>query len=171
MLRALRPERARDLMQALRQQISGVVVRSTVLVGYPGETEEDFRELYEFVKAYRFDRLGVFEFSPEEGTPAAELHEQFVPPSVTEERRQHLLELQQELAGAANAKLAGRDVRVVVDGVDEDGTWVGRTAGDAPDVDNLVHFSGPEDCLNNGFCDVRVTDTAPYDLYGDCRSI
>lgn len=169
--RGMNSRRTRDLLDTLRERIPGVIVRSTMLVGYPGETDADFRELLEYVRAYRFDRLGVFVFSPEEGTPAAELRNDFVPAPVAEERQGQLLEVQREVSARSNAALIGRNVRVLIEGRGTDGEWLGRTAADAPDVDNCVHVSGPGQCFDAGFCDVRITRAEPYDLYGECTRI
>lgn len=160
-------ERAtRQLMQRLRLIWPHAAVRTTLLVGFPGETNADFDALLEFVGEYRFERLGVFVFSPEEGTRAAALRDGLVAPELALERRARLLERQQQIALEQNRALVGRTVRVLVERREARRDFVGRTAADAPDVDNLVHFQGADDCLRRGFVTVRIDTAAPYDLHG-----
>ncbi|OPZ31558.1 MAG: Ribosomal protein S12 methylthiotransferase RimO [Lentisphaerae bacterium ADurb.BinA184] len=154
------------LMERIRRDIPGVAVRTTFLVGYPGETEADFETLLAFVGACRFDRLGVFAFSPEAGTPAAEVTAGLVPAALAQERRARLLALQQEISLARNQALVGKRLRVLVEARAGKGRFLGRTAADAPDVDNQVRFTGPADSRERGFVNVRIDRAEPYDLDG-----
>ena len=156
----------RELMLRLRKRWPGVAVRTTFLVGYPGESEDDFKELLDFVEEYRFERLGVFTFSPEIGTPAATLRDDLVPAEIAAERRGQILELQQKISHQNNSQLIGQDLEVLVDHPEENGQFAGRTTGDAPEIDNLVHFRGPTDCMDRGIVTVKITAASAYDLQG-----
>lgn len=156
----------RELMGRLRSEIPGVAIRTTFLVGFPGETEADFALLREFVREFRFDRLGVFAYSPEEGTPAAKIAEEIVPGAVAAARRDELMAMQQDISLAKNQQQVGRTLKVLVEGTAADGKFIGRTAADAPDVDNLVTFQGPEDCVGRKFVDVEILQATAYDLAG-----
>ncbi len=156
----------KKLMRDIRERIPGVTVRTTFIVGYPGETEADFDELCEYVKAYRFERMGVFTYSPEEGTAASRLTDTPVSREVADRRRHRLLELQQTIALEKNQALVGREMTVLADYLETRGRIAGRTAGDAPDIDNLVHFSGTAADFERGFSRVRITGASEYDLEG-----
>lgn len=162
--RGMDGDTTRRLMHTLRERIPGVTVRTTFLVGFPGETEEDFQELMEFVSEFEFDRLGVFAFSPEKGTPAAAMREQVVPSEIAEERRDQLLAVQQKISLAKNRRVVGQTVRVLPEAEGDD-EWFGRTVADAPDVDNVVRFK-PSSASSEGFVDVKITDAGPYELMG-----
>ncbi len=164
--RRVTEKQTRELLDRVRQRLPGCTVRTTFLVGFPGESEADFQLLLDYVKSYRFDRLGVFAFSPETGTPAAAMTAKRVPPEVAEERRRLLMEAQSEISLAHNQALVGQRLRVLVEGAAGNRTFVGRTAADAPEVDNLVQFAGPEDCLERGFVEVVVDGASEYDLTG-----
>ncbi|MBI4551056.1 MAG: 30S ribosomal protein S12 methylthiotransferase RimO [Candidatus Latescibacteria bacterium] len=153
------------LIGRMRASIHGLALRTTFIVGFPGETDEDFEELYDFVAETRFDRLGVFPYSPEEGTPAVRYPDQ-VPDDVTQERRARLMELQREISLARNQAYVGRSVEVLVDEVNPtDGTAVGRTEADAPEVDNEVLLTGAG--LTPGdFVRATIIDALEYDLVG-----
>jgi ribosomal protein S12 methylthiotransferase len=166
MNRGMSGQQTRRLMATLRERIPGLTVRTTFLVGHPGETEQDFDELLAYVREYRFDRLGVFAFSPEPGTPAAAITEGTVPAEVAEQRRDTLMQAQHEIACEKNARLIGDVLRVIVDGQVEEGEYAGRTAGDAPDVDNCIYFQDSGAEPPNGFVSVRVERAEAYDLYG-----
>jgi len=156
----------RALMDRIRSDIPGVTVRTTFLVGFPGETDADFARLRDYVKEYRFDRLGVFAYSPEKGTAAEAMTEGIVPTEVAEERRDELMALQRDISLETNRGMIGKTVTVLTEGIDAAGTFIGRTAGDAPEVDDLVAFSGPDDCVERGFVDVCIQDASEYDLVG-----
>lgn len=156
----------RTLLARLRERVSGLTLRTTFLVGYPGETEVAYRELYEFVQEFRFERLGVFVFSPEEGTPAATITEGLVPCDVARERRDALMALQQGLSQARNAALVGQTLPVLLERPLGDGQYTGRTQSDAPEVDNLVLVQGPATLFERGIVPVQFTGAGPYDLAG-----
>ncbi len=165
--RGMGEDQTRELMAAVRQRWPGVAVRTAFLVGYPGETDADFERLAEFVRQYRFERLGVFAFSPERGTRALQAAGEPVPSELAAERRTRLLTLQQDISLAHNAALVGSGCEVLVEAEVEPGSFVGRTTADAPDVDQLVHFTGPDDCVSRGLVDVRIAAAEPYDLHGE----
>lgn len=166
MRRGIDGEATRRLMDAVRKQWPGVTVRTTFLVGFPGETEKDFQELLAYAARYRFERLGVFTYSPEEGTPAARQTEHLVPPAEAERRRDALMTQQVAIAAAHNDELVGRTLRILADVEERPGHYRGRTAADAPDIDNIVHFRGPAGRFEGGFADVRIDTVDTYDLYG-----
>jgi ribosomal protein S12 methylthiotransferase len=148
----------------IRRRLPDITLRTTFIVGFPGETEEMFDELVDFVKAVRFERLGVFPFFPESGTPAAAM-EPVVPDDVKEGRVRVLMETQQKIAYEANQRLIGRTVPVLVDGFDPGrGESFGRTEGDSIDIDQTVWIKG---CIPAGeWSSVRIERCTPYDLIG-----
>ncbi|MCY2931832.1 MAG: 30S ribosomal protein S12 methylthiotransferase RimO [Planctomycetota bacterium] len=148
------------LMRNLRA-IEGMVIRTTLIVGFPGETEEEFRELLAFVKEAKFDALGVFEYSPEEGTPAAEMRGQKPSPVKARRARQVML-AQQKIAFAANAAVTGSPVTVLVDGLDAAGRCIGRYYGQAPDIDSVCLLDRPRPA--GEFVEGTVTGWDGYDL-------
>lgn len=166
MRRGLGGRETRKLMERLRERWPGVAVRTTFLVGFPGETEADFQELFDYVSEYRFDRLGAFAFSPEEGTPAARISAGIVPAAVAEARRDALMARQQEIASEMNQALVGRTLRVIADVEERPGRYLGRTTADAPDIDNTVHFRGPRGGIPDHFAQVRIDQASAYDLTG-----
>lgn len=152
----------RRTVATLRDRIPGIAIRTTFIVGYPGETEEEFRTLFRFVEEMKFDRVGVFTYSHEEGTEAARLPDD-VPPEVKEERRGRLMELQQSISLAKNRALIGRTLDVLIEG-QGDGVSVGRTYRDAPEIDGLVLLE--EELPVGEMVPVRITAAMEYDLYG-----
>lgn len=166
MRRGMSGEATRDRLARLRDLWPGVAVRTTFLVGFPGETEADFGELLEFAAEYRFDRLGVFAYSPEEGTPAAALTEGLVPHEVALARRDLLMRQQQAIALDLNQALVGRTVRVLADSEEKPGHYVGRTTADAPDIDNRVQFRAAPGGIPGHFADVAIASADAYDLHG-----
>ena len=153
------------LLDDLRARVPGLVLRTTAIVGFPGETDEEFGALLAFVGRVRFHHLGVFAYSPEEGTPAERLGPR-VPKRVVEERIAGLLELQAGVSLERNRELLGRTLDVLVDGLDEEGRVVGRTYGQAPEVDGLTVLEGcPGEVVETGsFVRARVTGAREYDL-------
>jgi ribosomal protein S12 methylthiotransferase len=168
--RMRRPERRATILERvrwLREAIPGVVLRTTVIVGFPGETEEDFEALLDLLEEVRFDRVGAFEYSVEEGTPAATMPDQ-VPPEVRRERMERLLDVQRAITFEKNEAWVGREVEALVDeGPDEDGVAIGRTAGQAYDVDGVVHLHGGAGLEPGRFVRARITDAEEYDLIGE----
>jgi len=156
------------LIERLRERVPGVAVRTTFIVGFPGETRAQFRELVDDVERLRFDHLGVFTYSREQGTRAAEMPEQ-VSERTKKRRQEELMLAQQEIAFAKNRSMLGRVVEVLIDGPTEDPeVWIGRTATQAPDVDSvtLVHASAeqPDGLATGRFVDAQIVDVAAYDL-------
>ncbi|MBU8933114.1 MAG: 30S ribosomal protein S12 methylthiotransferase RimO [candidate division Zixibacteria bacterium] len=151
-----------DLISRIRHASPDSALRTTFIVGFPGETEEHFQELCQFVEATAFDRLGAFCYSAEEGTPGADLPDQ-VPEEVKTERLDRLMLLQQEIAFAKNNSLIDSTQEVIIDAVSDDGSAVGRTQRDCPDIDQEVTVVG--DGLTVGsICQVRITEADGYDL-------
>lgn len=155
------------LIEKLRAAIPDIAIRTTLLVGYPGETEADFAELEQFVRDVRFERLGVFAYSEEEGTYSARELTDDVPAEVKERRVERIMSLQREISLASNAARVGRTVRVVVDSR-QGGYYVTRSQYDSPEVDEeiLVPAAGRR-LLRGHFYDVRITAAEEYDLYGE----
>lgn len=155
-----------DIVGKLRKEIPDIVLRTTLITGFPGETEEDHEELKEFVDEMEFDRLGVFTYSPEENTPAAEMADQ-VPEEVKEERRDELMELQQEISYDRGQDRIGQELLVMIEGkVADESAYIGRTYGDAPKVDGYIFVQTGELLMTGDFEKVRVTGALEYDLIG-----
>lgn len=172
MLSAMNRETSRKeierLLKRMRDVIPDLTLRTTFIVGFPGETDDDFEALYDFVGETEFDRLGVFPYSVEEHTPAARYAEQ-IPDAVKQERHDRLMALQSDISLARNMKYIGRTIDVLVDevNIDRDGVLaIGRTEADAPEVDNEVLLTGA--AVNQGdFIRVTITDAMEYDLVGE----
>lgn len=155
-----------DIVGKLRKEIPDIVLRTTLITGFPGETEEDHEELKEFVDEMEFDRLGVFTYSPVENTPAAEMADQ-VPEEVKEERRDELMELQQEISYDRGQDRIGQELLVMIEGkVADESAYIGRTYGDAPKVDGYIFVQTGELLMTGDFAKVRVTGALEYDLIG-----
>ncbi|MGQ9498135.1 MAG: 30S ribosomal protein S12 methylthiotransferase RimO [Desulfotomaculales bacterium] len=155
----------RALLARVREAIRGITIRSTFMVGYPGETEEDYEELLSFMVDMRFDRAGFFAFSPQEGTPAAGLPRQ-VPHEVKQERLIRAAALQKQISRALNRAKVGREIEVLAEGK-QGKRYFGRTEGDAPEVDGRVYFTGNMSVSPGDFVKVRITRALPYDLEGE----
>jgi ribosomal protein S12 methylthiotransferase len=158
-----------ELIARLRQ-VPDLVLRTTLITGFPGETDAEFQELYDWVEEVEFDRVGVFAYSKEEGTDAAEMDGQ-VDEEVKEERRDALMELQQGISLTRNRRLIGRTLQVLVDGVSEEHEYVveGRYYGQAPEIDGVVYLSyddGGDPATPGTMVDVEIVDATPYDLAG-----
>ncbi len=151
----------------LREEIPDICLRTTLITGFPGETQEQHEELMEFVDEMEFDRLGVFTYSPEEDTPAATMPDQ-IEEEVKEERQAELMELQQEIAFDNAQNMVGREVLVMIEGkVADENAYVGRTYLDAPNVDGLIFINTDEELLSGDFARVKVTGALDYDLIGE----
>ena len=151
----------------MRKRIPDICLRTTLISGFPGETEEDFEIVKEFVKKMRFDRLGVFAYSKEEGTPAAEMPDQ-IPEEVKEARRDELMLIQQEIAFGKAEERIGEEYDVLVEGrIPEDEVYVGRTYLDAPEVDGFVFFESDRELVSGELVRVRIVDCNEYDLIGE----
>jgi ribosomal protein S12 methylthiotransferase len=168
MRRAVTTRRMRDVVAQFRAAIPGVTVRTTVLVGFPGETEAAFERLLEFVDEVRFDRLGVFTYSAEEGTPSPGFPGQ-VDPATAAERAARVQEAQDALAWERAAKLVGTETDVLVDGPSEDGAfaWEGRTVGQAPEIDGVVYLRGRREFTPGHFARARIVEVDGYELVGE----
>ena len=151
----------------LREAIPDICHRTTLISGFPGETEEDHEELMRFVDDCEFDRLGVFAYSAEEDTPAAAMPDQ-IPEEVKEDRRAEIMELQQEIAFEKAEGMTGRELTVMIEGkVADENVYVGRTYMDAPGVDGYLFLNTDETLMSGDFARVRVTGAAEYDLIGE----
>ena len=156
-----------EIIGRLRREIPDIALRTTLITGFPGETKEQHEELMEFVDEMEFDRLGVFTYSPEEDTPAADMPDQ-VPEEVKEERQAEIMELQQEIVFDQAEAMIGREVLVMIEGkvADENG-YVGRTYKDAPNVDGLIFINTEAELMSGDFARVKVTGALEYDLIGE----
>ena len=156
-----------EIIGKLRKEIPDIAIRTTLITGFPGETQEQHEELMEFVDEMEFDRLGVFTYSPEEDTPAAEMPDQ-IPEDVKAERQAELMELQQEIAFDLAEEMIGREVLVMIEGkVADENAYVGRTYKDAPNVDGLIFVESEEELMSGDFARVRITGALEYDLMGE----
>ncbi len=157
------------LIRKIRERVPGICIRTTLLVGHPGETEEDFEELKQWIREMRFDRMGCFAYSDEEGTYANKHYKDDVPQEVKERRVEELMAIQQEISGELMAQKVGTIQRVIIDRQDGD-YWVGRTQFDSPEVDCevLIEIKNEKLKIKNGdFVDVRITKAEEFDLYGE----
>ena len=159
-----------EIVEKLRREIPDIAIRTTLITGFPGETQEQHEELMEFVDEMEFDRLGVFTYSPEEDTPAATFADQ-IEESVKEERQADLMELQQEIAFELAEEMIGKEILVMIEGkVADENAYVGRTYKDAPNVDGLIFVESDEEFMSGDFAKVRVTGALEYDLIGEIIS-
>lgn len=157
----------RERIGRLREEIPDICLRTTLISGFPGECQEDHEELYNFVDELEFDRLGVFTYSQEEGTAAAQMENQ-VPQEIKEERQAELMELQQEIAFEKAENMKGRCLPAMVEGkVDGENAYVARTYKDAPNVDGLLFINTSRDLMTGDFVNVRITGSYEYDLIGE----
>lgn len=168
MLRRMRRERGgaavRRLLDRVRRRVPGIALRTAFIVGFPGETEADFAELSQFVREARFERVGVFRYSQEEGTAAATLRDQ-VPETVKRQRRDALMQAQAEVSAAKNRQLIGSEREVLVCGDDERGRLYGRLATQAPEIDGVVYLHGA--AAAGQIARVRITRAGTYDLHAE----
>lgn len=155
------------LIEKIRRIIPGAAIRTSVIVGFPSETDKEFKELLDFISEVKFDRLGAFIYSREERTPAYNFKGQ-VPRSVKEERFNALMLRQQQISGELNAKFLGKTLEVLID-EKEKGNYLGRSYCDAPEVDGLVYVKSKDKLKPGDFVKVKITDTLEYDLVGETR--
>lgn len=157
----------RALVETLRREIPDIALRTTLISGFPGETEEDHEILMDFVDEMEFDRLGVFAYSPEEDTPAFSFDDQ-VPDEIKEKRRDEIMELQQDIAFEKSENMKGRVLEVMIEGkVADENAYVGRTYMDSPNVDGLIFVNTGLSLMSGDFVRVRVTGALEYDLIGE----
>jgi ribosomal protein S12 methylthiotransferase len=165
MKRRITKQETLDLIERVRKEVPGICLRTTLMVGFPGETESQFAELCDFVREVRFDRMGAFQYCEEDGTPAAKLEDDVLPEEKLR-RYEELMMIQENIMEDLNAQKVGKVFKVVIDGVD-DGYYVGRTEFDSPDVDSDVLIAVDEKELEIGaFYEVRITDSECLSLYG-----
>lgn len=165
MKRQITQQQTRELIQEVRRRIPEIAIRTTFIVGFPGETEEDFEQLCDFVKEMRFERLGVFQYSHEEDTSAF-LQEDDVPEEIKAERANTLMAIQQEISLELNQEKIGKTFKVLIDRL-EGGFYYGRTEFDSVEVDNEVILDASQNyCSIGGFCNVVIDDATEYDLIG-----
>ena len=156
-----------DIVKKLRKEIPDICLRTTLITGFPGETEDQHEELMQFVDEMEFDRLGVFTYSPEEDTLAATFEDQ-IDEEVKEERRDELMSLQQEISYEHTQQLVGKTIKVMVEGyLFEDDIYVGRSYMDAPKVDGCVFINSPEELMTGDFVYVKITQGREYDVIGE----
>lgn len=159
-----------DIVTLLRKKIPDIVLRTTLITGFPGETEEDHEELMEFIDTMEFDRLGVFTYSAEEDTPAANMPNQ-IAEEVKEDRQAELMELQQEISIDKGNDKIGTCVEVMIEGkVADENAYVGRTYGDAPNVDGYIFINTDTELMSGDFARVHVTGALEYDLIGELEN-
>ena len=156
-----------DIVQKLRKEIPDICLRTTLITGFPGETQEQHEEVMEFIDTLEFDRLGAFTYSPEEDTPAATIEDQ-IDEEVKEDRQADIMELQQEIAFDKAEDMIGREVLVMIEGkVADENAYVGRTYRDAPNVDGLIFINTDVELISGDFAKVKVTGALDYDLIGE----
>ena len=155
-----------DIVAKLRREIPEIALRTTLITGFPGETDVDHEEVMQFIDECEFDRLGVFTYSREEDTVAAQMPDQ-IDEEIKEKYRDELMQLQQEISADRSAAMIGRIVRVMIEGfIPEDNTYVGRSYKDAPNVDGLVFVECDRELMSGDFIDVKITGSTEYDLIG-----
>lgn len=156
-----------DIVQKLRKEIPDICLRTTLITGFPGETQEQHEEVMEFIDTLEFDRLGAFTYSPEEDTPAATFEDQ-IDEEVKEDRQADIMELQQEIAFDKAEDMIGREVLAMIEGkVADENAYVGRTYRDAPNVDGLIFINTDVELISGDFAKVKVTGALDYDLIGE----
>ena len=156
-----------DLLKTIRERVPGIHIRTTLMVGFPGETQEDFHELLEFVRTQRFERMGAFAYSEEEGTYSANNYEDDVPAEVKQRRLDELMILQQEISAEVEAEKVGKVLKVIIDRKEGD-YYIGRTEFCSPEVDPEVLIKAGEKRLRVGcFYNVKITQSEEFDLYGE----
>jgi ribosomal protein S12 methylthiotransferase len=166
MRRGITREKTEELIQTIRQKVPGIALRTTLIAGYPGETEADFQEMYDWVERSKFDRLGIFTYSHEENTHAYSLIDD-VPDKIKQERANSIMELQAGISHHINTQKIGKEFKVLIDQAD-DRFYIGRTEFDSPEVDNTVLIEKKDLYLRIGdFTKVTVTSAEPYDLYAN----
>lgn len=159
-------EKIVQLINTLRREIPGITIRTTFIVGFPGENEERFTELYEFVRDTRLDRVGVFTYSREEGTPAYHFKNQ-VDEEIKEYRRDKIMQLQSHISYELNKEKIGRTYEVLIEDIEEDGLYVGRTYMDSPDIDGVYYVKSDEKLEIGQFVKAKTVDCLEYDLIGE----
>ncbi|MBR5279008.1 MAG: 30S ribosomal protein S12 methylthiotransferase RimO, partial [Clostridia bacterium] len=159
-------ESIKTIIAKLRAEVPDMVIRSTVIVGFPGETEKQFNELRNFIKETKFERLGVFEYSREEGTPAYDMPKQ-VSANTKKKRCEAIMSYQNRIHNDFNAKFVGKTLKVICEGYDQvSECFYGRSYADAPDIDGKIYFTAPKRIREGEFVNVNITEILDYDLFG-----
>ncbi len=153
------------IIDKLRKSIPGVAIRTVFITGFPGETEEHFEHLHNFIKKYRFDKLGIFDYSREKQTSSYKLKNQ-VPAKIKKTRKNQLMLLQKSLSKSINENLVGKEILSLIEYINPDGKFVGRTYRDAPEIDGLVFFESEKNLVPGDIIKVKITKAGEYDLYG-----
>lgn len=168
MQRHVTKEETYELILRMRREVPGIHIRTTLMVGFPGETDEDFQELLEFTKWARFERMGAFAYSEEDGTYSAKHYQDDVPAEVKQQRLDKLMRVQQHISAEIEGEKIGQILRVIIDRQEGD-YWIGRTEFCSPEVDPEVLIAIEEDLEIGAFYDVRITDAEEFDLYATTR--
>lgn len=170
MRRGTSSEQIRKLIECLRKEIPSVALRTVFIVGFPGETEKQFKQLLQFIKDVRFERLGLFKYSREKGSSAHDLSGQ-IPEKVKQARYEEALALQQEISTEVNQRFLGKKMRVLIDEIDSEdkNVFLARSEYDAPEVDGCVYVKSKKDLKVGSFVDVLINDTLEYDLVGEAK--
>lgn len=167
MQRGITGNQTRKLIAKLREEIPGLVLRTTFIVGYPGETEKEFKELCDFVKDYQFEKMGTFTYSQEESTKSYNLEDP-VPDDVKKERQTRLMETQKEISSEKNSLLIGKELKVLVEAVEGD-FYIGRSYRDAPEIDGEVLIDKNNEIFPGNFYNVKIYDSNEYDLFAKIK--
>ena len=156
----------RELIQKIRIKVPDIAIRTAFIVGYPGETEEQFDDLYNFVQEMNFDKMGVFEYSKEKGTISAKMKNQ-IPAKIKKLRRNKLMELQQKISTEINKKYIGKTLPCIIEGYTDDDLVIARSEYDAPETDGLVYITTKKQVVPGDIENVKITSSSEYDLYGE----
>lgn len=166
MHRHVTKEETYELLSRIRKEVPGIYIRTTLMVGHPGEGESDFEELKEFVRKARFERMGAFTYSEEEGTFSAEHYSDNIPEEVKQRRLDELMAIQEEIAAEINVSKVGQEMKVIIDREEEE-YYIGRTEFDSPEVDPEVLIGKEKPLIIGDFYTVRITDAQTFDLFGE----
>lgn len=166
MHRHVTKEETYELLSRIREEVPGIHIRTTLMVGHPGEGESDFEELKEFVRKARFERMGAFAYSEEEGTFSAEHYSDNIPEEVKQRRLDELMAVQEEIAAEINVSKVGQEMKVIIDREEEE-YYIGRTEFDSPEVDPEVLIGKEKPLIIGNFYTVRITDAQTFDLFGE----
>jgi ribosomal protein S12 methylthiotransferase len=165
MRRGVNSSQTYDLIASIRDIVPDITLRSTLMVGHPGETDKDFEQLIRFVEDVQFDRLGVFTYSEEEDTYAANRYKDVIPQQVKDERASRIMEIQEEISLKKNNAKIGKEYKVIIDRREGE-YWIGRTEGDSPEVDNEVLIPISQEVEIGNFYTTKIIKTNSFDLYG-----
>lgn len=156
-----------EKIDELRLAIPDICIRTTIITGFPGESETEFKELTDFIEKMRFDKLGVFTYSPEEGTPAAEMPDQ-IDEEIKENRKDYIMELQKRISAEKCETMIGSTIKVIVDGkIPEEDVYCGRSYKDSPDIDGMIFFNSDYEIMSGDFANVKISEASDYDLIGE----